>query len=494
MDMGTGKTPIAIRAMRYRYFNEGIHKVLIFAPKSIIFNWKQEIRKFIDMPPSKYIVETLEIKNKKKALVQLENFYNQDYQRLKLPELRRKIVHPQAYKMDKDELTQYLPQQKLMILLLNFDKARVYYDMLKKYHPDMLIADEAHKLRNRNAQVSKCIYQLTRKCSSRLTMTGSPICNGYEDLFMQYKIADESVFGTNYGDFEDRYIVKGGYMNYEIKGYQHEDELKQLVDETSYRVKIEECVDLPPQLPTLNLYCDLNSKAQKLYNGINKDMVTQLDRIQKTWSRLKIKHILKHNNIPYNPKESYYELFLKASNYLDTTSVELVMTKTMRLQQITGGFITTDAGEIVNVSNDKLNLLNELLEGYNRPLIIFCQFIAEIELIKKNLPKRLRVETITGKTKDKARVNNEFQRGNIDIVILQISAGSVGLNFYKASRIVFYSWNYSYDDYIQAIGRIKRNGQRSPWQIVHLIVNNSVDNKVLKCLKNKDKISKKIID
>ena len=63
--------------------------------------------------------------------------------------------------------------------------------------------------KNPNAKMSKAIYRITQRCSYRLGLTGTPVCKGYEDLFMQYKIIDPEIFGRNYRDFEREYILKG---------------------------------------------------------------------------------------------------------------------------------------------------------------------------------------------------------------------------------------------------------------------------------------------
>lgn len=498
LEMGCGKTLIAIKDIERRFKWGQITRAVIFAPKSILFNWVDEIHKFLDIPRKSYIVETLDYPTKKKRMEALKEFYEHNPNNLKVEQLR-KVVGPDSRKMNKSELIKHIPQ-KLQILIINYEKSRVMLKELKRFKPEYLTVDEAHKLRNRNAQISKNIYRFTRGCKYRYIMTGTPVCNGFEDVYMQYKIMDEDILGTNYKDFEEDFIVKGGYMGYEIVGYQNEDELREIIKNSSYRVKIGECIDLPEQLPNLYLHCDLNPKAQKIYNQMDKDMVADLEILQEQIPRSNLKSILRDNSVYYRPQESYLELFLKASTYINKSSVELLMTKVMRLQQIAGGFIKNDSGSVINVSRDKLQLAKDFVEEYKKPLVIFCQYIPEIEMLSKELSKlkrgkhKVRVKTLTGKSKDKAKLNKKFQAGKIDVLILQLKAGSVGLNLYRASRMMFYSWNHSYDDYVQAIARIKRNGQKEPWQIIHLIANNTVDKHILDSILDKGKIAKKLID
>jgi SNF2 family DNA or RNA helicase len=498
MEQGTGKTLVAIKAIEKRYKEGKLTRVLIFVPKTIVFNWQEEIERFLSIPKKSYRVEVLDERKKEKQIEALKNFYKLDPSKLTVKQLRTMTEAPK--KATKTEMLRNIPQ-KLQILVINYQKSWVLNKELKKYKPQMLVIDESHKLKNRNADISKNIHRLTRECDYRIIMTGTPICNGYEDIFMQFKILDDNILGSNYGDFEEDYVVKGGYMNYQITGYQNIEDLDRIIQENAYRVKIEECIDLPEQIPDLYLTCELNPKARKLYNELDKEMVVELDLLQENLPRKELKSILKNHEVKYSPRESYYELLIKAAQYVNTSSVELIMTKTMRLQQITGGFIKMDSGEVLNISKDKLLMAKEFVEEYSKPLVIFCQYIPEIDMLKKELgkikrgmkKKKLRIETITGKTKDKGKINKEFQDGKIDVLILQLKAGSVGLNLFKASKLMFYSWNHSYDDYVQAIARIKRNGQKEPWQIIHLIAQDTIDSKILKVIKSKGDLAKRLL-
>ena len=137
-------------------------------------------------------------------------------------------------------------------------------------------------------------------------MSGTPVGKGYEDLFMQYKVMDPEIFGEDYRDFGSRYIRKGGYMGKEIVGYQNIDELREIVAETSYRVEIEDCIDLPP-LDIRYLTCELTGAAQKAYVELYEDLYTQIP-LEATRRRLKA--ILRHNHIEYSSQESYLSLLL----------------------------------------------------------------------------------------------------------------------------------------------------------------------------------------
>ena len=491
----TGKTPIAIKSIEERYKRGEVSRVLIFAKNTLLYNWELEIQKFLELPKSQYSIERLKAKNKKERTQLYEEFLSQDLELLTLKQL-----HAKGYKGKKRDILKR-NKPKLLILLVNYEKAltNVMYSELRKYKPHMLIVDESHKLKNRNAQTAKNIYRLTRMTDYRIIMTGTPTDGKYEDLFMQYKILDESIFGTRYKDFEDRYIRKGGYMGYEIVGYKNEDELKRIINETAYRVKLENInIQLPP-ITYKYLTCELPLKAKKAYNEMNEDMLTQIDRMTTDLPRSKLKRVCRENGIYYHPRESYTSLLIKASNQINTASCDLTITKLMRLQQISGGFLTMDNGEVVYLGSSKLEVVKEEVLESSQPIIIFCQYVPEIELLQKELSKLkrdkklLRVENFRD-TKRRDKIYRDFQKGLVDVLILQLSTGSEGLNLQRANKLIYYSWGFSLIDYTQGIARIKRRGQKNPMEVVHIVAEDTHDMEILKSLQHKDKMAKKILE
>lgn len=494
MEQGTGKTPIAIKSLEERYKRGEVTRVIIFAKNTLLYNWELEIQKFLEIPKTQYSIERLKARNKKERTQKFKEFISQDPELLTLKELQAK-----GYKGTKADILKE-HKSKLLILLVNYEKAltKVMYSELKSYKPQMLIVDESHKLKNRNAQTAKNIYRLTRATKYRIIMTGTPTDGGYEDLFMQYKILDEDIFGTNYRLFEDRYIQKGGYMGYNIVGYKNEDEIKQIIKDTSYRVTLEENVKLPP-LTLEYQTCELPTKARKAYREMDSDMVTQLDRMSSEVPRKKLKSICRDNNIYYRSDESYASLLLKASSQINTASCDLTLTKMMRLQQITGGFLTMDDGETIYLGSGKLEVAKEeVLEAID-PVIIFCQYVAEIELLEAELSKikrgrkTLRVENFRD-LKRRDQIYRDFQEGKVDVLILQLSSGSEGLNLQKATKLIFYSWGFSLIDYVQGIARIKRRGQTKPMQVIHIVAEDTRDIEILNTLQQKNKRANSILE
>lgn len=483
MDQGTGKTAVAIRTTVERFIEMGLHRVIVFAPNNLLYNWSVEIKEWAWLPRRR--VKILRLSGKKKDWVeQLDQFRRYDPELCTLKELKKQGL----YGKHKDIVEKSNPP--LMIMLINYEKARLIEPQLRKMKVQSLIVDESQRIKSRNAQVSKAIYRLTRRCDTRLLMSGTPVGKGYEDLFMQYRIMDPQVFGDDYKDFESRYIRKGGYMGKEIVGYRNLKELRELVAETSYRVEIEDCIDLPP-MDFKYLTCGLTGAAQRAYRELYEDLYTQ---IPLEASRGRLKSILRHHHIDYSPKEGYLSLLLKAEPFLNVASCDLTITKLIRLHQLTGGFLKLDSGELVRLGSDKLKLAIEYLRERTKPTVVFCNFVEEIRLLEKELkkvfPKR-RIENYRD-SKKKERIEKDFKLGKVDIVILQIHSGSTGLNFQKGNAVLFYSTNHSADDYWQAISRIKRPGQENRMEVVSLLCEETIDEDIASSIRVKTRLMKRL--
>lgn len=484
MDQGTGKTAVAITTTVERYKRDQVHRIVVFAPNNLLYNWTLEIADWAGLPPDQLKVLRLKGKGKENWAKQIASFLEYDPEFTSLSQLRGR-----GWKGTKKE---YVRKSKspLMILLLNYEKARILEPQLRRMKIQGLIIDESQRVKSRNAQVSKAIYRVTRKCDSRLLMSGTPMGKGYEDLFMQYKIMDPDIFGEDYRDFEERYIRKGGYMGKEIVGYQHVNELQRIVADTSYRVELDDCVELP-DLSTRYLTCELTGEALKAYNELYEDLYTQIP-LEATRGRLKA--ILRMNDIPYSPRETYLSLLVKAEPYLNVSSCELTVTKLIRLQQLTGGHLHLDSGELVPLGRAKLDLAIEYLRDRELPTVIFCNYVEEIRMLERELSKAFPKRKVVNyrDDRDKEKVQDQFQAGKIDILILQIHSGSTGLNLQRSNAVVFYSINRSADDYLQAISRIKRQGQTRAMEVVMLLCEDTVDEDIYEGTMAKLKLMKRL--
>lgn len=182
------------------------------------------------------------------------------------------------------------------------------------------------------------------------------------------------------------------------------------------------------------------------------------------------------------------------------TTVTNVLTKILRLSQLTGGFLGDNEGKkVYQISKAKLNALEDIIDDVTssgKKLVIMARFIPEIEAIKKLLVKKdLSFSVITGDVKDRADEIAKFQNDADVLVFLgQTATAGLGITLTASSTMVFYSLDYSMSNFEQAKARIHRTGQRKNCAYIYLIASNTVDEKILEALRNKVNLAKSLID
>lgn len=477
MEQGTGKTLVAIKTIEYRAKVQGMKRFLIVVPNSIVYNWQLDLTKHLDLD---YYLETLNYRQKSSKIEALNDFIMLDNRNMLLKDLQAKT----SQKLSKTELLKdYEPP--IQILVVNYEKLTTL--PIRKFKPHMVIFDESHFMKNRTSKRTQEAKRIAKQASSVLQLTGTPIVQGLEDLWSQYNISSPEVFGE-WKDFEARYCIKGGFKGKVIVGYQNEKEIQKILNKTSYRVRLRDCVDLPPLIEK-TVYVEL--EKNKHYNEMYEQLLTTIE-LDKQLSRSYLKSVLRQHNIDYQSNISYTDLLLLVQDYLMTSSVELAVTKLIRLQQITGGFLTLDNGEIVQVGNEKIKATMELVEMIDKPILIYCQFIAEQEELYKVLHKNYRTRIFKGKDKDE--VYQDFLDGKVDILIAPYQSGSVGLNLQRSHNIIMYSHTNSASDFSQTISRILRIGQKNKMVVHYIVMKGTVDQKILKNVKRKVDYSHKILD
>ena len=187
-------------------------------------------------------------------------------------------------------------------------------------------------------------------------------------------------------------------------------------------------------------------------------------------------------------------------------SATTVLTRLLRLQQLTGGFLVKDdADKPEMVSTAKLDAMKDIIEDYvveaGKKLVVFARFIAEVEAIrelaKKTLPKDKKAVSIYGavKKEDRGDIVKQFQTDESTVLFIgQIDTAGTGITLTAADTCVYYSKNFNYATYEQSLSRIHRIGQRNICTYIDLVVEDSVDEKITKALRKKEDLATKIVD
>ena len=367
-----------------------------------------------------------------------------------------------AVKDRKKLLAQKRQRNGLEVAVINYEATWRMEKELAKWAADMIVCDESQRIKTPSSAQSKCLHRLGSKAKYKLILTGTPVTQGPLDFFSQYKFLDPNIFGTSFTAFRSRYALMGGFQGHQVVGYQNLPELINLAHSCAYRVTKEEALDLPEQLDQI-LYCQLEPAARRSYNELLKENITVLSE----------------------------EKVITAQN---------VLSRLLRLSQLTGGFVGTseDAAE---VSSAKLKLLEEVIREIvqnGKKVVVFARFTAEIQAIKKMLERlNLNYAYIAGEVAQKLR-GSEVERFQNDedckVFLAQTRTAGLGLTLTAADTAIFYSLDYSFADYDQARCRIHRIGQKNRCTYIHLLAQNTVDEKVLEVLKNKRSVADDVVD
>ncbi len=422
-DMGTGKSMMTIAITGTLEAERGVKKMLVVCPKSIVGVWEEEFRKFADY---KYALTVLDGAMEKKR-----------------------------------SAFGFMNGQALQIIVVNYESCWRLESEITKWKPDLIVCDESSKIKTPSASQAKALHRLGRITKYNIILTGTPITGSPLDIFSQYKFVNDSIFGTSFYLFRNRYAIMGGYQNRMIIGYRHMAELVKKVHSIAYRIKIEDAVDLPPFIDETRIV-PLESQAQSVYKRLEKDCYAELNNGEVT-----------------------------ARN---------VLTQLLRLSQCSGGFIRDDAsGEAEQVSSAKLEALEEIIDACldeGRKVVVFARFVPEIEGIRDMLEeKKIGYSLIYGATQDRAEQVKKFQENpNVKVFVGQLQTTGMGLTLTAANVAVFYSLDFSYANYEQSRARIHRIGQKEKCLYIHLVGKGTVDEKILHALKHKADIANLMVD
>lgn len=351
----------------------------------------------------------------------------------------------------------------LNVLVINYESAWRLEKDLAAWKPDMVICDEGHKIKTHNTSVSKAMHKMGAVAKYRMLLTGTPVTNRAIDIFSQYKFLNPDVFGLSFYAFRSKYFFMTGYG-------QHTPVMKESMEEAftcrmhsiAFRATKAECLDLPETTDIVRKVT-LEPTAMKIYQNL--------------------------------VEQSYAELVSG-----EEVTAPNVLTRLLRLSQLTGGFLGNDATEAVEaVSTAKLAMLEDIVDASvqeNQKIVVIARFVPEIDAIRKMLDRKgIHFSLIMGGVKDRDGQVRQFQNDPaVQVFIGQIATAGMGLTLTAASTMVFYSLDYSMSNYEQCRARIHRAGQKFPCTYIHLIAKGTVDGKVMQALKNKANLAKSLID
>jgi len=234
MEMGTGKSKVAIDTMGALFESKHINTALVIAPKGVYDNWYQK-----EIPI--HLPERIE-----RRMVRWQPNFTKKF----TEEIKRLAVREEG---DEDVLHILVMNVEALSTKKGAASALRYLEI----NPDnMVIVDESTTIKNRTAQRTKNVIDLGRAAKYRRILTGSPITKSPMDLFSQCAFLSGKALGfSNYYAFQSRYAVLQrrtmGHRSFQkLVGYRRLDELSEKLETFSARILKRDCLDLPDKNTT----------------------------------------------------------------------------------------------------------------------------------------------------------------------------------------------------------------------------------------------------
>ena len=443
MEMGTGKSKVLVDNIAMLYDNGAIRGALIVAPKGVYKNWDQ-IEFPVHLPDHVEHTKVLwEANITKKKQTELDTLFDGK------EELKILIMNVEAFSTSKG---------------LDFA-----HSFLNIFLGRALIGiDESTTIKSPTAKRTKNILTIGELAKYRRILTGSPVTKSPLDLYSQCEFLDPWLLGHNsYYSFRARYanMVKrnfGGRSVQLVTSYRRLDELGDKLDDFSYRVLKEDCLDLPEKVFTKRIV-ELSKEQKEIYAQLKETALA----------------------------------FTEDGKVMSTVNV---MTQLMRLHQVTCGTFKADDGTVKHLPNNRIQALMDCLEETDGKVIIWATYREDIKKIVESLKKAYgEASTVEYHGGVDATLRQEHiaqfqqEKGPTRYFVGNAQTGGYGITLTAANTVIYFSNSYDLEKRLQSEDRAHRIGQTGSVTYVDLVAEKTIDERIIKSLKNKVNIANEIM-
>ncbi|MBI5916619.1 MAG: DEAD/DEAH box helicase family protein [Bacteroidetes bacterium] len=418
-EMGLGKTPQAIAAAELLRREFGIQKVLVVCPTSLKYQWKSEIEKFCDS--SVHVVEGALAKRK-----------------------------------------QWYEKGDAFFNVLSYHVVALDADYINRMDADLIILDEAQRIKNFRTKVAGGIKKLQSPYS--IVLTGTPIENRLEELYSIMQFIDQFKLPPLY-QFVNRYQITN--ENGKIIGYRHLHEISKILSDTLLRrTKKQVALQLPKRMDK-NLFVPMTREQMEMHTEFS----DQVARLVAKWKKLGF--------LPEKDRQKLLIFLQKMRMVCDSTWVVDQRTRH-----------DTKIAELMSI-------LQELLEIADEKAVVFSQWERMTRLVANELDDLgVGYAYLHGgvDSRDRKLLLDNFRDDPDCRVFLSTDAGATGLNLQSANLLVNLDlpWNPALLE--QRIARIYRLGQERNVTVINLISASTIEQGMLGVLKFKASMAEGVLD
>ncbi len=420
-EMGLGKTIQALAAAEIMGQEFGVEKVLIVCPTSLKHQWQREIEKFTRRDAT--VVEGL--RPQRMACYEEDTFF--------------KIV--------------------------NYDIVYRDLDFLAKLSPDLVILDEAQRIKNWETRTARSVKQIDTPYA--IVLTGTPLENRLEELVSIVQFVDRHRLGPTYrflDEHQEREEETG-----RVIGYKNLDQIGETLKPVLIRRQKKDVLDELPERLEKNLFVPMTPPQQQMHEE-HAEMVA---KIVHRWRKF---------------------------GFLRESDQRMLMVGLQMMRMSCNSTFLVDHETDFSTKPDELHtILQEVLESENNKVVIFSQWTRTHELITRRMnsnshdwghvffhggvPSRKRKTLI-----------EQFREDPGCRLFLSTDAGGVGLNLQHANVVINMDlpWNPAVLE--QRIGRVHRLGQTRPVQVINFIAEGTIEQGMLSTLAFKKSLFAGILD
>jgi SNF2 family DNA or RNA helicase len=463
LDLGLGKSLVVLATAAHLYLEKKIKRLLILAPHGCYRNYDEiEVPRHLD-PALPYKVA-----------------YWDSYQ--------TKAVKEQLAKLE-------VPGEALRILVVNIeavisDKVQDFLQAFMVKESTMMVVDESVTIANLSAKRTKIVINLAKFSEYRRICSGSPMPQSPMQLYSQTEFLQRNLLGfQNFFAFRNRFaVIKpmtfGRRTVQQIVGFRDLGALTNLMNKFSFIIKKADALDLPAKVYQV-VDVKMGKKQEAAYDAMVKDAFISIDGARQV-------------------------------------SAQLVITQILRLHQIACGFLKTDGGEEIpfDEPNDRLETLLDLLDQVEGKCIIWSTFRHNVRQIVAAISEKYGKETVVdyyGETsnddKTTARISFQDLGSTVRFIVSNQATGSYGNTWTAAATVIYYSNSYSLNHREQSEDRAHRIGQQGAVHqllekdsnlleeqkqepsvlYIDLRARGTIDDKILRVLKAKKKLTDEIV-
>jgi len=317
----------------------------------------------------------------------------------------------------------------------------------KHWRWDMVVIDELSSFKSNRAERFKALRRVRPYINRIVGLTGTPNPNGYMDLWAEIFLLDQGErLERTIGRYRELYFKPGrgnGQVTFEWKLQPGADKTIQTkISDITISMLAEDYLKLPEQIDN-EIRVMLPDKALETYRKMEKKQIIELQ-----------------------------------DETISAMSAGAVMGK---LLQLSGGAAYDDSGGWVEFHDEKIKVLQEIIDTNDGPVLVFYGYKHEearlLKALAKLNPRELKRE---GDIRD-------WNAGKIRVLLAHPASVGYGLNLQDGGHtIVWYSMPWSLELYQQANARLHRQGQTKPVIVHHLISSGTVDEQVIRSLRKKD--------